>query len=363
MTLSVSIHHVLPDLSLDVRFEAPGGVTALFGRSGVGKSTVVRAISGLLRPDQGRIEVGERVLFDSSKGVDVPVNLRRIGYVFQDDRLFPHLTVRQNLLYGTRVNDRVFLDQILAMLDIEPLLARMPNRLSGGERQRVAIGRALLSSPELVLMDEPLASLDDTRKREILPYLERLRDEARVPVVYVSHSLAEVARLATTVVVLDRGTVQLAGTTTEVLSDPDAVPDLGVREAGSLLRTRVVGHLEDGLSELSIGMERLYLPRITAPVGAEVRVRVQAKDVILSLERPQGISALNILPVTVESMRSGDGPGVIARLLTGEDYVLARITRRSAEALGLVVGKRCFAVMKSVSVAHADIGVLSEDNC
>ena len=358
MTLSVSIRHALPDLTLDVGFDAPAGVTALFGRSGVGKSTVVQAISGLLRPDDGRIAVGDRVLFDRVNGIDVPVSQRRIGYVFQDDRLFPHLSVHKNLLYGARSANPGSLDQILAMLDIETLLSRMPAGLSGGERQRVAIGRALLSSPEIVLMDEPLASLDDSRKREILPYLERLRDEARVPIVYVSHSLAEVARLATTVVVMDRGKVKRTGPTTEILSDPEAVPDLGVREAGSLLRARVVCHLDDGLSELSLGEARLYLPRIAAPVGANVRVRVQAKDVMLSLERPRGLSALNILPVTVQSMRSGEGPGVIVRLLAGEEYVLARITRRSAEALGIVAGMQCFAVMKTVSVAHADVGVL-----
>jgi molybdate transport system ATP-binding protein len=361
MTLSVSIRHALPDLELDVSFGAPDGVTALFGRSGAGKSTVVQAISGLLCPDTGRIAVGDRVLFDKQNGVDLPVSKRRVGYVFQDDRLFPHLSVHKNLLYGARTAKPSSLDQVLGMLDIEPLLTRMPAGLSGGERQRVAIGRALLSSPEIVLMDEPLASLDDARKREILPYLERLRDEARVPIVYVSHSLAEVARLATTVVVLDRGRVKRSGPTIDVLSDPDAVPDLGVREAGSLLRARVEEHLDDGLSELALGEARLYLPRIAAPVGAEVRVRIQAKDVMLSVEQPRGLSALNILPVIVESMRSGEGPGVMVRLLAGEDYVLARITRRSAEALGIVAGKQCFAVMKSVSVAHADVGVLSDD--
>jgi molybdate transport system ATP-binding protein len=227
--LAVDIEKVLGDFSVAVRFESAGGVTALFGPSGAGKTTIVNMIAGLLAPDRGRIVLGEQVLFDSAARIDVPSQKRRIGYVFQEGRLFPHLTVRQNLDYGRWMyglpRDGAAMDRIIALLDIGHLLARRPGRLSGGERQRVAVGRALLIRPVLLLLDEPLASLDAPRKREILPYLERLRDEAKVPMVYVSHQGAEVKRIATSVVRLEGGRVVASGgrelldaSTTDVLA-------------------------------------------------------------------------------------------------------------------------------------------------
>jgi molybdate transport system ATP-binding protein len=242
------------------------------------------------------------------------------------------------------------------MLGIGPLLARRPGTLSGGEKQRVAIGRALLSRPRLLLMDEPLAALDAERKAEILPYLERLRDETALPILYVSHAVAEVARLATTVVALDNGRVVRAGPTDAVLADPEAVPTLGVREAGSVLTAIVLAHHEDGLSELGLGEGRLLLPRVAARVGAVIRVRIHAQDVILSRSAPVGLSALNILAVRVTALRSGEGPGVMVQLALGDNRLLARITRRSAEALDLAPGTDCFAIAKSVAVARADVG-------
>ena len=207
--LSVEVKHARDGFNLDVAFEAPPGITVLFGRSGSGKTTVVNAVAGLLRPDAGRVALKHRVLCDTKNGVCLPPNRRRIGYVFQEGRLFPHLTVRQNLLFGRwfapRNAPRAELERIVDMLGIGPLLDRRPGGLSGGEKQRVAIGRALLSAPDMILADEPLAALDEARKAEILPYFERLRDETGVPVLYVSHSAAEVARLATTVVVLQDG--------------------------------------------------------------------------------------------------------------------------------------------------------------
>ena len=359
MTLDVRLRHAFAGFTLDVAFTAPAGVTALFGRSGSGKTTVINAVAGLLRPDAGRIASDGRVLFDSAGGVNVAVHRRRLGYVFQDARLFPHLTVRQNLLYGRWFAPRgpgEPLEHVLDLLGIEPLLARRPGALSGGERSRVAIGRALLSNPAMLLLDEPMAALDEARKAEILPYLERLRDETQVPILFVSHAIAEVARLATTIVVLEAGHVLRAGPAQEMLSDPVAVPALGIREAGSVLAARLVRHEADGLSRLETSAGPLWLPHVAADPGAMLRVRIAAQDVMLALTRPEGISALNILPATVTVVRLGEGPGAVVQLRAGTDLLLARVTRRSAEAMGLAVGGRVFAVIKSVAVAQSDVG-------
>ncbi|SIS69481.1 molybdate transport system ATP-binding protein [Roseivivax lentus] len=359
MTLSVAIRKRLGDFALDMGFEAPGGVTVLFGRSGSGKTSVVNAVAGLMRPDAGRIALDGEVLFDGAAGRSVPVHRRRLGYVFQDSRLFPHLDIRQNLLYGRRARGLAGpgeMDRIVALLGLEGLLGRRPGALSGGEAQRVAIGRALLSEPRMLLMDEPLASLDAPRKAEILPYLEKLRAGTGLPILYVSHNLSEVARLATHLVVLDRGRVMKAGPAEALLSDPDLVPVMGLREAGAVLPARVAGHGADGLTELAVSGGTLWLPRIAAEPGTRLRVRILAQDVMIATERPTQISALNILPATVTALRPGEGPGMIAQLSIGQDTILARVTRRSADRLGLIEGRACFAVMKSVAVAPADVG-------
>ena len=301
------------------------------------------------------------MLLDTEAGVDVPAHRRRVGYVFQEGRLFPHLSVRQNLAFGRwfapRGTPRERPDRVVEMLGIGHLLDRRPGGLSGGEAQRVAIGRALLSAPRLLLMDEPLAALDEARREEIVPYLERLRDEARVPMLYVSHSASEVARLATTVVAIEDGRLLRAGPAAEVLSDPEAVPAMGRRSAGAVLSARVVGHdAADGLTELSVSAGRLLLPRIDAAPGAIVRVRIEAHDVILALAPPEGISALNVLPAVVTAIREGEGPGAAVGLLAGRDRLLARITRRSVRGLGLAPGVRCHAVLKAMSVARGDVG-------
>lgn len=359
MKLSVALHHPLGALTLDVAFDAPPGVTVLFGRSGSGKTTVVNAVAGLLKPARGRISLGDHVLQDSDRGIWLPPHRRRLGYVFQDARLFPHLSVRQNLLYGRRFAPRRTEMEpearVVEMLGIGPLLDRRPGALSGGERQRVALGRALLSAPQAILADEPMAALDEARKAEILPYFERLRDEVAIPILYVSHSAAEVARLATTVVVLQDGRVIRQGTTEEVLSDPSVTP-LGARAAGAILSARVVAHHADGLTELDAGGARLLLPRTLHPIGTQLRLRIAAQEVIVSRARPEGLSALNILPGTVEQIRTGDGPGALVSIRTRAGTVLARITRRSAAALALIEGADCHAVIKSVAIAPEDIG-------
>ncbi|WP_225028829.1 molybdenum ABC transporter ATP-binding protein, partial [Xinfangfangia pollutisoli] len=227
MTLEVALSHRFAGFTMELSFAAPPGVTALFGPSGSGKTTVVNAVAGLMRPERGRVVLDGRVLTDSAAGTHVPPHRRRIGYVFQDARLFPHLTVRQNLLYGrffAPKGEGPTLPRIADLLGLEPLLARRPGALSGGEKSRVALGRAILSRPDLLIMDEPLAALDEARKAEILPYLERLRDLLHLPILYVSHSAAEVARLATTVVLLQAGRVTAAGPAAEVFADPALAP-------------------------------------------------------------------------------------------------------------------------------------------
>ena len=355
--LEVAIRHAFTGFALDVAFRAPPGVTVLFGRSGSGKTTVVNAVAGLLMPDAGRIASGDWTLLDTGRGVRLAPHRRRIGYVFQDGRLFPHLTIRQNLAYGARFAPRDApredMGRIVDLLGIGPLLDRRPGALSGGERSRVAIGRALLSAPRLILADEPLAALDDARKAEILPYFERLRDEVNVPILYVSHAPFEVARLATTVVALDAGRVVAQGSAAAVLGDTNA---MGARGAASVLTARVEVHHADGLSALATPAGTLWLPRIAAEVGARVRVRIPAQDVILSRARPEGLSALNILAGTVADIQPGQGPDAMITLVVGDDRLLARITRRSASVMRLAPGQTCHAVIKSVAVAPEDIG-------
>lgn len=361
MTLLVQVQHRFPGFALDAAFETGPGVTALFGRSGSGKTTLVNAVAGLLRPQAGRIVVGGVVLLDSARGLFLPPHRRRIGYVFQDARLFPHLSVRQNLTYGRwfapQGQGGPDLDRVVDMLGLGTLLARRPGALSGGEKQRVALGRALLSNPQLLVMDEPLASLDEQRKADILPYLERLRDEGGLSILYVSHAMAEVARLATTIVLIDAGRVTAVGPTAGILADPATAPAIGLREVGAVLVARIVGHEEDGLTRLECDAGPLWLPRLSAPVGCMVRVRVLAQDVMLATTRPVGISALNILPAVVVDVRLGDGPGALVQLSLGGETLLARVTRRSATTLALAPGCAVFAVLKAVSVAQENVGL------
>lgn len=368
MRLDVALRHRLGGFSLDVAFDAPGGATVLLGRSGSGKTTIINAVAGLVRPDVARVALGAEILADSATGVWLPPHRRRVGYVFQDARLFPHLNVRQNLLYGDWFARRAGLagagagfDQVVDLLGVEALLERRPGALSGGEKQRIAIGRALLARPRLLLADEPLASLDAPRKAEILPYFERLRDELALPILYVTHSAPEAARLASTVVALRAGRVLAAGPTAAVFADPSVAAELGVREAGAILSGRLVERGADGLVAIEIPGGRVTLPDPGLEIGAPIRLRIAAQDVILALDRPERISALNVLEATVAALRPGQGPGMLVALTVGPseggERLLARITRRSGDALGLSVGARVFAIVKSVSVARADIGM------
>jgi molybdate transport system ATP-binding protein len=355
--LNVAVQHRFGDFTLDAAFDSAGGLTALFGRSGAGKTSLINAIAGLLRPERGRIVVDGEVLTDTERGVFVPARRRRIGYVFQEGRLFPHMTVRQNLLYGRwfarKSGPTGEVDQVIDLLGIGALLHRRPANLSGGEKQRVAIGRALLARPRLLVMDEPLASLDEARKTEILPYIERLRDAAGVPIVYVSHQVAEVARLATTLVVLTEGRVAAIGPTAAIMGRIDLFPLTGRAEAGAILATTVAGHDPAfGLTVLRAAAGELRVPHLDLPVGAALRVRIRARDVMIALAPPEGLSALNVLPGTVSEIRGADGPIVEMRLDCAGEPLIARLTRRSVETLGLTPGRPVYAVIKSIAFDH-----------
>jgi molybdate transport system ATP-binding protein len=355
--LSVSLTHRLGEFVLDAAFDSKGGLTALFGRSGAGKTSLVNAIAGLYRPERGYVAVDGEVLSDSAIRHFLPPHRRRVGYVFQEGRLFPHLSVRQNLLYGSwfapRRASRSDVDHIVGLLGIGHLLGRRPTGLSGGEKQRVAIGRALLARPRLLIMDEPLASLDEGRRGEILPYIERLRDEMRVPIVYVSHSIPEVARLATTLVVLSEGKVAAIGPTAEIMGRLDLFPLTGRAEAGAILATRVAAHdTAFGLTILHAAAGALRVPHLDLPAGTALRVRIRARDVMIALAPPQGLSALNVLPGTVAEIAAGDGPIVQIRLDCAGEPLIARLTRRSVETLGLRPGLPVHAVIKSIAFDH-----------
>ncbi len=355
--LEVAVAHRFGSFTLDAAFRSAGGLTALFGRSGAGKTTLINAIAGLLRPERGHIIVDGEILTDTEHGIFVPARRRRVGYVFQEGRLFPHLSVRQNLLYGRwfapkggRAGE---VEQIVDLLGIGALLDRRPAHLSGGEKQRVAIGRALLARPRLLVMDEPLASLDEVRKTEILPYIERLRDEAGVPIVYVSHQIAEVARLATDLVVLSEGRVAAIGPTASIMGRIDLFPLTGRAEAGAILATRVASHDPSfGLTTLRAAAGELRVPHLELPVGTALRVRIRARDVMIALAPPEGLSALNILPGTVAEIGRADGPIVEMRLDCAGEALVARLTRRSVETLGLAPGRAVYAVIKSIAFDH-----------
>ena len=355
MILEVDVSRRLGTFTLEAGFSAGGGLTALFGPSGSGKTSLINTISGLLRPDRGRVVVDGRVLVDTEQGIFVPKHRRRVGYIFQEPRLFPHFTVRQNLLYGQWFTPatarRERLDHIVELLGIGDLLHRGPAKLSGGEKQRVAIGRALLASPHLLLMDEPLAALDEARKSEILPYIERLRDEGRVPIVYVSHSVPEVTRLATTMVLLSEGRVAAAGTVSEIMGRLDLVPITSRYEAGAVLEMRVASH--DDVYDLTTLQSRageLRVPRLDAGVGTSLRVRVRARDVVLALKPPEAVSALNLLSGRIAEIGPLNGSSADIRVDLNGEVLLARVTRFTVDHLGLVPGRPVFAIIKSVAI-------------
>ena len=355
MTIDIRLHHRFGAFVLDAAFaiERPG-ITALFGPSGAGKSTVANAIAGLFKPADGRIVIGDHIVFDSAARIALPPRVRRIGYVFQDARLFPHMTVENNLRFGwRRASERVGNDEfarIVHLLGLDDLLARRPAKLSGGEKSRVALGRALLSSPSLLILDEPLAALDAQRKAEILPWLERLREQAALPMIYVTHALDEVARLADSIVLLRKGKVVAQGAAFDLLPDLEFASLAGTTPLGAVFAARVLAHRDDGLTELAFDGGTLFVPRLDAPVAAKLRVRLRAEDVMLARVIPGAISANNVLATTVAAVRAADDVHADVQLACGATKIAARITRASLARLGIKPGMAMFAIVKSVIV-------------
>lgn len=355
--LDVNVGAKLEQLEVHAQFTAGEGLTALFGHSGAGKTTILKMIAGLVAPHSGHIRVGDQVLFDASQHINVAPHKRRIGMVFQDARLFPHMTVVRNLTYGRWAGKRsgsIAVQRITDLLGIGALMQRYPATLSGGEKQRVAIGRALLSDPALLLMDEPLASLDQERKREILPFLEEVRDRAGLPIVYVSHEVDEVARLADTLVLMSKGQVMGAGDAEEMFSKLEFGPALGRHEASSLLTGTVERRIADyGLCEISLGAgASLFVVNDLVKPGDRLRMRIKARDVALSLTKPQGVSVRNILAANVNAIALDDSPFVELVLEVNGQKLRTRVTRLAHDELGLKKGLPVFAMIKSVAIGQ-----------
>lgn len=339
-THCLSIHESLP----------ASGITAIFGVSGAGKTSLINAISGLTRPQKGRIVLNGRVLNDAEQGICLAPEKRRVGYIFQDARLFPHYKVRGNLRYGMARSMAGQFDKLVALLGIEPLLDRLPGSLSGGEKQRVAIGRALLTAPELLLLDEPLASLDIPRKRELLPYLQRLAREINIPMLYVSHSLDEILHLADNVLVLEAGNVKAFGSLEEVWSSSVMHPWLPPEQQSTILKVTVLEHhLHYAMTALALGDQHLWVSKLDKPLQTAVRVRIQATDVSLVLQPPTHTSIRNVLRAQVVQIYEDSGQIEVQLDVSGRT-LWARISPWARDDLAIKPGQWLYAQIKSVSI-------------
>jgi molybdate transport system ATP-binding protein len=344
--------------TLDAEFQMPTpGVAALFGRSGCGKSTLVNVIAGLLKAEAGHVALDDMILLDTVRGIDVPAELRRIGYVFQDARLFPHLSVAANLRYGERraTGQRfVSMQQVAELLDLEPLMDRRTHQLSGGEHQRVAIGRALLTQPNLLLLDEPLASLDVSRREEVLPYLESLRDHLSIPMVYVSHNFDEVLRLATYIVLMESGKTTAQGNVGEMSLNPGLRAIIGADAVGAIVDATVIGSdPSSGLTRVRVGQGELRVHFANAVLGSKLRVQLLARDLIVATRAPHNLSVRNSLPGTVTAVVADDADTDLVSIDVGGTIVMARITNAATRELQLAPGMPVWALVKALSArAH-----------
>lgn len=345
------------DFELSVNLQLPNsGISVLFGHSGSGKTTLLRCIAGLQQAQKSYLEINGSVWQDSDVGVFLPTHKRPLGYVFQEANLFSHLSVRKNLHYGLkRIGasfDSAKFEHIVQLLGIEHLMDRMPERLSGGEKQRVAIARALVLNPEILLMDEPLASLDSKRKQEILPFLTRLNQQLNIPVLYVTHSQQEVAQLADYLVVLESGKVQACGALSETLSRLD-LPLSQDRDATTVWNAKIIEHEHEFyLTRVAFEGGTLYLPIMDVKIGSALRVQIYARDVSLVLEVPRATSILNVLPAQIVDIADGGNGQTIVRLAVGKQPLLAHITRKSATVLNLKIGKNVFVQIKGMSILN-----------
>lgn len=361
--LKIDISIGFGDFNLDVQNSLSiDGITALFGPSGGGKSTLLRIIAGYEDNSDGQIIYDEDCWQDSGRDKFVPPHLRGVGFVFQNARLFPHLTVLKNLQYADRrsqnYNGRIDLANVIDALDLSNLLQRQPTSLSGGETQRVAIGRALLARPSLLLMDEPLAALDFKRKAKILPLIEKLPSIFEIPVIYVTHAIEEVVHLASRMIVIAKGRIVAEGPVGEIMQRHDIQSIIGRFEAASLVDAKVSNHIEAyHLSEVDCGGATLSMPYIDLPLGTNIRLRIRARDISLAVERPQGISIQNILPGTIVEILEEEATAFAEIMVDiGGARLRARITRKSTAELNLVVGKSVFALIKSISFDRRALG-------
>ncbi|MGF1683866.1 molybdenum ABC transporter ATP-binding protein ModC [Photobacterium minamisatsumaniensis] len=357
--ITINVKKTLGDLKLDMQLALPmQGITAIFGRSGAGKTSLINILSGLSKPDSGAIAIGEHELFNSDRGLNLPPEKRNIGYVFQDARLFPHYTVAGNLRYGSKQEDPLQFTAIVEMLGIVHLLERYPASLSGGEKQRVAIGRALLSNPDMLLMDEPLASLDLPRKQELMPYLEKLAKEVKIPIIYVTHSLDEILRLADHMVMINQGEVVVSGHVNSVWGAPEMRPWLPAKEQSSLLSARVnYDHARYALTQVMLNHDSfLWVNKLNRTRGEWVRVRIHSNDVSITKVMPQQTSIRNIISARIDKIHSVDEQQKVeVRLRVGEAQLWANITLWAADELNLQIGDLVYAQIKGVSVTQDDL--------
>lgn len=350
------------EFSLSVKATLPAqGITGIFGRSGAGKSTLIDTIAGIARPTSGRIAIAGHVFVDIERRLWTAIEKRCVGYVFQDAKLFPHLKVAANLKYGAaRARQRSPVSdwkRVIEVMDLGDFLHRWPGSLSGGERQRVAIARALLAQPTLILMDEPLASLDAPRKSEILHYIERIRDEYAIPVLYVSHSLDELVRIADHLILLANGCVVASGPFLELVADTSLQPHLGRFEIGSVIECSVAAHdVEFDLSVLSFSGGNLSVPLLELPIGTRLRVRLRARDVALALTDPLGLSITNRVPGRVVTIAHRDGPYVDVVIDVAGTRLQALITKESCARLNLSLGLPVIALIKAVALDSRAVG-------
>jgi molybdate transport system ATP-binding protein len=354
--LSVALSKKRNGFALQVAFEAPTpGVVALFGHSGCGKSTTIDLMAGLLDPDDGHVRVDGTTLVDTRERSCLAAERRGIGYVFQDSRLFPHFNVTGNLRYGLKrardTDARIGFDEVVALLGLAPLLTRRAHQLSGGERQRVALGRALLSQPRLLLLDEPLASIDAARREEVLPYLEALRDRLSIPMIYVSHQFDEVLRLATHVVLLDAGHVVAQGSPSEVSLRPELRAIVGAEAVGAVLDGTIVAvDSTQKLAELRLGDGMLHINARGTSVGASVRVQLLARDIILATQPPHSVSVRNAIKGIIDELLDDDDDAKLVRVDIGGACVLSRVTTAAVDALRLKKGDAVWVLIKAVSM-------------
>ncbi len=365
MSIKINFKQKLGETDFDINLELPRNkISALFGRSGAGKTTLINVISGLVTPVQGKVQIGDHVLFDSDQGINLPTHKRKIGYVFQESRLFPHYSVQGNLTYGVPEKDVAYFETVTDLLSIKPLLKRFPASLSGGEKQRVAIARALLSKPNLLLMDEPLASLDMPRKREVMPFLEELSDKVKIPIIYVTHSLQEILRLAQHLVIIDNGKIKISGQIEDVWDSDEMRPWQSFSGQSSLFQGRIETHHDSyALTCIKLAPNAsLWVQKIDGEPNTPIRLQVRANDVSIAMEKPKRTSIRNILPAVVKSIdarnTADDKQSISVSLeLDKGCHLLATITPWALDDLNLQVGDKVFAQVKGVSVTQRDIAL------